>query len=57
MLYRFSLDLAIPKAVYDSIPVKKKLQVWDVIRYLKGMAIKINEGQDNLLGGLYKIGG
>ena len=57
MLYRFSLDLAIPKAVYDSIPVKKKLQVRDAIRYPKGMAIKINEGQDNLLGGLYKIGG
>ena len=44
MLYRFSLDLAIPQAVYDSIPTAKKIDIRDRIRELKSYAVKINEG-------------
>ena len=44
---RFSLDLAIPKKVYDSIPAAKKTAIRDRIRELKAYAVKINEGQVN----------
>ena len=46
MLYRFQLDLAIPSAVYDSIPSAKKLAIRDRIRELKALAVTINEGKD-----------
>jgi hypothetical protein len=47
MLYRFTLDLAIPEAVYNAIPAATKLAVRDRIRDLKALAIKINAGQPN----------
>lgn len=46
-LIRFSLDLAIPEAVYNNIPAAQKLAFRDVIRQLKALAVKINEGQPN----------
>ncbi len=46
-LRRFSLDLAIPTAVYDAIPAAKKLAIRDAIRDLKTLAVKINIGQPN----------
>ena len=46
-LIRFSLDLAIPEAVYNAIPAAKKLAVRDAIRDLKALSVKINEGKDN----------
>jgi len=47
MLYRFSLDLAIPESAYDSIPAAKKLAIRDATRGLNVLAVKINEGRDN----------
>ena len=47
MLYRFSLDLAIPSEVYDSIPATKKTAFRDMVRAMKALAVKINEGKDN----------
>lgn len=47
MLIRFSLDLAIPQAVYDAIPIAKKLAIRDRIRELKAYAVRINEGLPN----------
>ena len=47
MLYRFTLDLAIPEDVYDSIPAAKKLAAREAIRGLKALAVRINEGKDN----------
>ena len=35
MLYRFSLDLAIPKAVYDSIPVENRNEAENLIDFLR----------------------
>lgn len=46
-LIRFSLDLAIPEAVYNAIPVAKKTAFRDVIRAMKALAVKINEGATN----------
>ncbi len=46
-LMRFTLDLAIPKEVYDAIPSAKKLAVRNAIRDLKALAVKINDGTDN----------
>lgn len=46
-LIRFVLDLAIPEAVYNAIPVAKKTAIRDRIRELKALAVKINEGQAN----------
>ena len=46
-LIRFSLDLAIPEAVYNAIPTAKKLIARDAIRDLKALAVKINEGLPN----------
>ena len=46
-LIRFQLDLAIPEAVYNAIPVAKKLAVRDTIRELKALAVKINAGKPN----------
>ncbi len=42
-LMRFSLDLAIPKAVYDAIPTTKKTAFRDMVRELKALAVKIND--------------
>ena len=47
MLYRFSLDLAIPSKVYDAIPAAKKTAFRDAVRALKALAVRINEGADN----------
>ena len=44
---RFTLDLAIPEAVYDAIPTATKTTIRDRIRQLKALAVKINEGQPN----------
>ena len=38
---RFSLDLAIPKAIYDGIPTARKMAYRDGIRELKALATKI----------------
>ena len=46
-LRRFTIDLAIPSAVYDAIPTATKLAIRDRIRQLKALAVKINEGQPN----------
>ncbi len=46
-LMRFSLDLAIPKDIYDALPAAKKLAFRDAVRALKTYATKINEGADN----------
>ena len=46
-LIRFTLDLAIPEAVYIAIPAAKKTAFRDAIRELKALAVKINEGQPN----------
>jgi len=47
MLYRFQLDLAIPEAIYNSIPLSTKTAIRDRIRQLKSYAVKINEGAAN----------
>lgn len=47
MLYRFSLDLAIPKDVYEAIPAAKKLAFRDAIRAMKALAVKVNKGNVN----------
>ncbi len=47
MLYRFSLDLAIPEAAYNAIPAAKKLAFRDAVRALKSYAVRINEGGAN----------
>jgi len=46
-LIRFTLDLAIPKVVYDAIPTATKTAIRDKIRQLKALAVKINEGASN----------
>ena len=46
-LIRFTLDLAIPEAVYTAIPVAKKLAFKDTILAMKALAVKINEGAIN----------
>ena len=47
MLYRFTLDLAIPENVYNAIPASAKTAIRDRIRDLKAYAVKINAGQPN----------
>ncbi len=47
MLYRFTLDLAIPEATYNAIPAATKLAFRDRVRDLKTLAVKINAGKDN----------
>lgn len=46
MLYRFTLDLAIPESVYEAIPLATKTAIRDRVRQLKSYAVKINEGLD-----------
>ncbi len=46
-LMRFDIQLAIPESVYNSLPTAKKLAARDIIRELKALAVKINEGQSN----------
>ena len=46
-LIRFTLDLAIPEAVYTAIPAATKPAFRDRVRALKAMAVKINAGQPN----------
>ena len=46
-LIRFTLDLAIPKDVYNAIPKDVKIAVRDKIRQIKSYAVKINEGLPN----------
>ncbi len=47
MLYRFTLDLAIPEAAYLAISPAVKTAFRDRIRDLKALAVKINAGQPN----------
>ena len=47
MFYRFILDLAVPEAVFNSIPAARKQALRDEIRALKGMAVNINAGKGN----------
>ena len=46
-LIRFNLDLAIPEAIYNSIPLATKTAFRDRVRALKAQAVKINAGQSN----------
>ena len=46
-LWRCDIQLAIPEAVYDALPLAKKIAARDTIRALKALAVKINEGQPN----------
>ena len=46
-LIRFTLDLAIPEAVYNAIPLNRRVAIRDIIRELKSYAVKINEGSVN----------
>lgn len=43
-LIRITLDLALPEAVYYSIPDDKRQAAAAMIRGLKALAVKINEG-------------
>ena len=47
MFYRFNLDLAIPEAVYAKIPATKKQTFVKIVREMKALAVKINEGLPN----------
>ncbi len=46
-MWRCSIELAIPKAVYDALPAAKKQAAAGAIRDLKALAVRINEGQPN----------
>lgn len=46
-LIRFNLDLAIPELVYNALPDAKKQAFKDVVKAMKALAVKINEGQPN----------
>ena len=46
-LIRFSLDLAIPSAVFAAIPAARKAAFRDEVRALKALAVRINAGQGN----------
>ena len=46
-LIRFTLDLAIPEAVYNAIPLSKRVVIRDAVRALKAYAVKINAGTSN----------
>ncbi len=43
-LWRCDIQLAIPMAVYDALPLAKKIAARDAIRGLKALAVKINAG-------------
>ena len=45
MLYRFTLDLAIPAKTYDAIPKSVKDSFRDSVRAFKSHAVKINAGR------------
>jgi hypothetical protein len=47
MLYRFTLDLAIPQTVFEAISTAKIQTLKDNIRALKALAVKVNAGQPN----------
>ena len=47
MLWRGTLDLAIPKDVWDKIPNARKIAFRAEVRAMKALAVKINEGQPN----------
>ena len=46
-LIRFQLDLAIPEAVYNAIPLAKRVVIINAVRALKAYAVKINAGAAN----------
>ena len=46
-LIRLNLDLAIPKTVYDAIPLAKKQAFKQAVLDMKAYAVKINEGLPN----------
>ncbi len=45
--WRCDIQLAIPQAVYDALPLAKKIAARDAIRSLKALAVKINAGLPN----------
>ena len=47
MNYRFTLDLAIPPIRYEALPAATKIAFRDLVRNLKALAVKINEGKPN----------
>ena len=47
MLYRFTVDIAIPSVTYEAIPIATKTAFRDSVRALKALAVKINEGKPN----------
>ncbi len=44
---RISIELAIPKKVWDKIPLNRKIAFRDEVRALKTLAVKVNEGLPN----------
>ena len=44
-LIRFRLDLAIPEATYNAIPIATKAAFRNRILAMKALAVKINEGK------------
>ena len=44
-LERINIQLAIPKATYDAIPLAKKIAARDAIRALKALSVNINTKQ------------
>jgi len=45
--WRGQLDLAIPEDVWNKIPNARKIAFRDVVRDLKILSVKINDGQIN----------
>ena len=44
---RLNIMLAIPKDIYDAIPIARKIAFRDEIRWLKERSVNINEGASN----------
>jgi len=45
--WRGQLDLAIPEAVWNKIPLARKIAFRDAVRAMKALSVKINEGLPN----------
>lgn len=46
-LEAISIELKIPKTVYDAIPLAKKVAFRDAVRAMKALAVKVNERLPN----------
>ncbi len=44
---KINIQLAIPKTIYDAIPLAKKTAFRDAVRAIKALAVKVNEGKPN----------